>query len=74
MFDLDGSILIIHHWGTDGLCSGAMILEQLGERKTETWTPSLGMFYLTQEHLDYAKGFDSVIICDMALPTQNVKR
>ena len=73
MFDLDGSILIIHHWDTDGLCSGALILEQLGDRKAETWTPPLGTFYLTQEHIEYAKGFDNVIICDMALPAENVK-
>jgi single-stranded DNA-specific DHH superfamily exonuclease len=73
MFDLDGSILIIHHWDTDGLCSAALILEQLGERKVKTWTPPLGTFYLTQEHIDYAKGFNNVIICDMALPVQNVK-
>ena len=73
MFRLDGSILIIHHWDTDGLCSGAMILEQLGERKAETWTPPLGTFYLTSEHIEYARGFDNVIICDMALPAGNVK-
>ena len=73
MFGLDGSILIIHHWDTDGLCSGAMILEQLGERKAETWTPPLGTFYLSEKHIEYARGFDNVIICDMALPAENVK-
>ena len=73
MFELDGSTLIIHHWDTDGLCSGALILEQLGERNGETWTPPLGTFYLTDEHIEYARGFDNVIICDMALPAGNVK-
>ena len=73
MFDLDGSILIIHHWDTDGLCSTAMILEQLEDRKAETWTPPLGTFYMMQEHIDFAKGFDNIIICDMALPAQNVR-
>ncbi len=74
MFDLEGSILIIHHWDTDGLCSGALILEQLGDRKAETWTPPLGTFYLSQEQIEYAKSFDNIIICDMALPAENVRR
>ena len=73
MFKLDGSILIIHHWDTDGLCSSALILEQLEERKAETCTPPLGTFYLTDEHIEYARVFDNVIICDMALPAGNVK-
>ena len=62
MFELDGSILIIHHWDTDGLCSGALILEQIGERKAETWTPLLGTFYLSDAQIEYAKSFDNVII------------
>lgn len=74
MFELDGSMLIIHHWDTDGLCSGALILEQLGDRKAETWTPPLGTFYLSQEHIEHAKSFDNVIICDMALPAENVRK
>lgn len=73
MFGLDGSILIIHHWDTDGLCSGALILDQIGDREAKTWTPSLGTFYLTDEHIEYARGFDNVIICDMALPAGNVR-
>ncbi len=73
MFELDGLILIIHHWDTDGICSGALILEQLGESKAETWTPPLGTFYLTAKHIEYARGFNNVIICDMALPASNVK-
>ena len=73
MFEIDGSILIIHHWDTDGLCSGALILEQLGERKAETWTPPLGTFYLTDDHIEYAGSFDNVFICDMALPSGNVR-
>lgn len=74
MFELDGSILIIHHWDTDGLCSGALILEQLGDKKAETWTPPLGTFYLSEEHIEFAGSFDNVIICDMALPSDNVKK
>lgn len=74
MFNLDGNILIIHHWDTDGLCSGAMILDQLGNKKAETWTPPLGTFYLSEEHIEYAGSFDHVIICDMALPSDNVKK
>ncbi len=73
MLELDGSILIIHHWDTDGLCSGALILEQLGDREAETWTPTLGMFYLTDDQIEYAQGFDNVVICDMALPAVNVQ-
>jgi hypothetical protein len=74
MLDLDGSILLIHHWDTDGLCSAALILEHLNRDDVETWTPPLGTFYLTEEAIAMAQGYDNVIICDMALPAINVQR
>ncbi len=48
-------------------------MEQLGNKKAETWTPPLGTFYLEEEHIRYAEGFDHVIICDMALPHDNIR-
>jgi single-stranded DNA-specific DHH superfamily exonuclease len=74
MFNHDGSVLLIHHWDTDGICSAALLLEYLGREDIKTWTPQLGTFYLTDDHISLAQKFDNVIICDMALPASNVER
>ena len=73
MLVLDGSILLIHHWDTDGLCSASLILDALGRMDVETWTPFLGTFSLTKEDITWAQNFDIVLICDMALPARNVE-
>lgn len=73
MQGLDGSILLIHHWDTDGLCSASLILDALRREDVETWTPFLGTFSLTKTDIAWAQSFDSVLICDMALPARNVE-
>jgi single-stranded DNA-specific DHH superfamily exonuclease len=75
MLDIDrGSILLIHHWDTDGICSASLILDHLQREDIDTWTPPLGTFYLTEEHIEMAQGYHNVIICDMAIPASNVQR
>ena len=74
MFNRDGSVLLIHHWDTDGICSAALLLESIGRIDVETWTPKLGTFYLTDDQILMTQSFDNVIICDIALPESNVKR
>ena len=69
-----GSTLLIHHWDTDGVCSAALLLENLNRDDVETWTPPLGTFYLTEKHIEMARGFDNILICDMALPAANVEK
>lgn len=69
-----GSTLLIHHWDTDGICSAALLLEYLGDRDIETWTPPLGTFYQEDEHIKYAQSYDNVIICDMAFPAHGVQK
>ncbi len=69
-----GSVLLIHHWDTDGLCSAALILESLNREDVVTWTPPLGTFYLIEKHIKMAQGYDNVLICDMALPASNVEK
>ena len=68
-----GSTLLIHHWDTDGVCSAALLLENLDD-DVETWTPPLGTFYLTEKDIEKAQGYDNVLICDMALPSANVEK
>ena len=46
MFEFDGSILLIHHWDTDGICSASLIMEKIRENKVKTWTPPLGTFFV----------------------------
>jgi single-stranded DNA-specific DHH superfamily exonuclease len=68
----DGKVLLIHHWDTDGLCSAALLLEYLKWEDIVTWTPYLGTFYLLDEQIEMASGYDHVIVCDMALPEENI--
>jgi single-stranded DNA-specific DHH superfamily exonuclease len=74
MFDeLDDEGLLIHHWDTDGICSAAMLLKKLIGKKINTWTLPIGTFFLTQEHIQWLKSFNYVIIVDIALPEKNIK-
>lgn len=68
----DGRVLLIHHWDTDGLCSGALLLDYFGRDDIDTWTPLLGTFYLLPEHIEMAQSYDHVVVCDMALPADNI--
>jgi len=69
-----GKTLLIHHWDTDGLCSAAILLEIYKDKNIETWTPALGTFSLTEEDIEWAQGFSEVVICDMALPADEVRK
>lgn len=71
--DLTGKGLLIHHWDTDGVCSAALLLEKLEGRRLENWTPPIGQFYLTPGQIEWASGFDYVLIVDMALPVGDVR-
>ena len=70
----EGSVLLIHHWDTDGVCSAALLLDYFGRDDIDTWTPLLGTFYLLDEHIEMAQGYDNVVVCDMALPAENILR
>ncbi len=72
--DLQGDGLIIHHWDADGLCSAALLLDYLKPRSPANMCPTIGAFYLSDEEIGYARGFDYVIIADMALPEADVRR
>lgn len=74
MFDLEGSVLLIHHWDTDGICSAALLLEHIGREDIVTWTPPLGTFYLTDPHILMTHNYDNVIVCDIALPKSNIAK
>jgi len=72
--DLQGDGLIIHHWDADGLCSAAILLGYLKPRRLANMCPTIGAFYLSDEEIEYAGGFDYIIIVDMALPEADVRR
>ena len=71
--NLTGKGLIIHHWDTDGICSAALLMEQLQE-PLDNITPTIGAFYLSGEEIRKAKGYDFVIIADMALPLGDISQ
>jgi hypothetical protein len=72
--DLHGEGLIIHHWDADGLCSAALLLDYLKPRSHANMCPTIGAFYLSDEEIGYAGGFNYVVIVDMALPEADVRR
>ena len=65
--------LIIHHWDTDGICSAALLLQRLGEGVVNK-TPVLGNYFLTEEELAASAGYEYVLVVDMALPEENIRR
>jgi len=72
--NLKGKGILIHHWDTDGICSARLLLDYLKDKDIVNKTPQLGNYYLTEEELeDYSK-YDFVIVVDMALTEDNIKR
>ena len=72
--ELQGKGLLIHHWDTDGICSARLLLEKLSNKKIENRTPELGNYFLTDKELkDYSK-YDFIIIVDMSLPEDNIRK
>jgi single-stranded DNA-specific DHH superfamily exonuclease len=69
---LTGNGLLLHHWDTDGICSATLLIEKLGKQIKANRTPVLGNYYLTPDELRQCRGFDFVIIADMALPKDNI--
>lgn len=66
--------LLIHHWDTDGICSAVLLMQRLGT-SVENRTPLLGNYYLTEDELNsYSGGYDYIIVADMALPEENIRR
>ncbi|HDO19794.1 MAG TPA: DHH family phosphoesterase [Thermoplasmatales archaeon] len=64
--------LIIHHWDTDGICSAAILLRNLGG-KAKTVTPQIGNYFLTDEEIKQYSQYKEIYIVDMALPENNVR-
>ena len=71
--DLQGKGLLIHHWDTDGICSARLLLEKLPNNVVNR-TPMLGHYFLTEEEMTAYASFGYIIIVDMALPEDNVRR
>jgi hypothetical protein len=71
--DLQGSGLLIHHWDTDGICSARLLLEKLPKTIVNR-TPVLGQYFLTEEEMTVYSSYQFIIIADMALPEDNIRR
>lgn len=71
--DLKGPGLLIHHWDTDGICSARLLLEKL-PKDTVNKTPILGNYFLTEDELIEYSAYHFVMIVDMALPEENIRR
>ena len=71
---LQGQGLLIHHWDTDGLCSAALLLNHLANPTLATMTPGIGHYYLTETELNHCFSYDYLIIVDMSLPEQQIKK
>ncbi|HDM67200.1 MAG TPA: DHH family phosphoesterase [Thermoplasmatales archaeon] len=71
---LDGKGLIIHHWDTDGISSTTLLLQKLNMENIGNATPTLGNYYLTNEEINGVRGYDFLIIVDLSIPEDNIKR
>jgi hypothetical protein len=71
--ELQGAGVLIHHWDTDGICSARLLLEKLS-KSVMNKTPVLGNYFLTEEELTTYASYDFVIVVDMALPEEQIKR
>ncbi|MDH7517872.1 MAG: DHH family phosphoesterase [Candidatus Thermoplasmatota archaeon] len=72
--ELQGQGLMVHHWDTDGICSARLLLEKLSNKKIENKTPILGNYFLTDKELKNYSKYDFIIVVDMSLPEDNIKK
>ena len=72
--ELTGKGLLIHHWDTDGICSARLLLAYLSSKKIVNKTPELGNYFLTPQELEQYSQYDFVLVVDMALPEENIRR
>ncbi len=65
--------LLLHHWDTDGMSAGALILRNFPD--LSTFTPSIGNYYLNEKDKEKIKKTnpDIVVVVDMALPVESIE-
>jgi hypothetical protein len=72
--------VLLHHWDTDGLCSCAILRNELKKDKRDMeWTyfiPQIGNYFLTENEMKGFEeaGLDELTIADMAIPSDQIKR
>jgi single-stranded DNA-specific DHH superfamily exonuclease len=71
--NLTGNGLIIHHWDTDGLCSAAILMKYLN-LNLDNWSPSIGVYHLSEEEIKKTGQYDFIIIVDIAFPPSNIQK
>jgi single-stranded DNA-specific DHH superfamily exonuclease len=71
--------VLVHHWDTDGICSGVILLEELAKEDEDleylTFTPRLGNYFLTEKEMEMFEdgGYTEMVIADMAIPTDQIE-
>ena len=71
------NVLLIHHWDADGICSGAMLLSELGKMgagKVENEVPRLGEYEMDREWLEERgrNGPGILVTADICIPLPNM--
>lgn len=70
--------LLVHHWDADGICSAALVKQfakkQNPDLEIETFLPEIGNYFLTDPEIESmkGKGYEFVVIADIALPKEIV--
>ncbi|MEA3559116.1 MAG: DHH family protein [Candidatus Thermoplasmatota archaeon] len=67
------SMLIIHHWDTDGIASAAKLVKALDIRDYVNMSPDIGDFSFGQRIKDEAKKHDEIYVLDLNLPEEAVR-
>ncbi|MFO7791970.1 MAG: hypothetical protein R6W73_03175 [Candidatus Saliniplasma sp.] len=65
--------MLLHHWDTDGMCAGALMLRNFPD--LTTFTPSIGNYYLNDEDRERIDDIDPdfIVVGDMALPEESIE-
>lgn len=56
---------IIHHWDTDGICSAAIISEEIGEKPIDNFSPEIGKYDLNNKEVKRLDKYEEIYIVDL---------
>lgn len=67
------SMLIVHHWDTDGIASAAKLVKVLGVKEYVNMSPEVGDFSFSDRIMDEAPSHDEIYVLDLNLPKEAVR-
>lgn len=65
---------IVHHWDTDGICSAALIKDEINEKNVENFTPRIGNYELSEKDIQRLENHEKVYIVDLNLSRENLRQ